>query len=165
MIRAWLQPGPHHPDSVGVAAAVVHRLSGPLAFAHHIWTLDRVRGWTLGSGLSHNYWRARWQSERTQESSCPMEQMLTTYGRNWQINPCLPNGNVLRCVGFVKPEWICTLLPEQLAVFPPVSVVHSVINTCIFFPPFLSVPFFSTVAPQGCMLVVAGNNFASGSVF
>ena len=59
MIRAWLQPGPHHPDAVGVAAAVVHRLSGSLAVPHHIWTLDRVRGWTLGSGLSHNCWRGQ----------------------------------------------------------------------------------------------------------
>lgn len=50
----------------------------------------------------------------------------------------LPNWHDLRCAGFVRAEWKCALLHEQLPAFPPASVVGSVINICVFLPPFLS---------------------------
>lgn len=73
------------------------------------------------------------------------------------LPPCSPNWNVQRCVGFLKPEWRCAVLHEQLAVSPPVSAVSSVINACIFLLPFLSLfPFSLLLLPMDCVPAVAG---------
>ena len=108
-------------------------------------------GGALGSGPSHSCWASRWQSNKTQESSYPWGRCWPI--RKWQVNPCLPNWIVQRCVGFVKPEWRSALLREQLAVSPPVPAVSSGINACIFLPPFLSLfPFFLSLflSPPSC---------------
>lgn len=88
-----------------------------------------------------------------------MGQMLTNKkvaGKSL-LPPCSPNWNVQRCVGFVKPEWRCALLHEQLAVSPPVSAVSSVINACVLLPPFLSLFCFSLLLLlMDCVPAVAG---------
>lgn len=133
----------------------MHSLAVLLALPHPVWTLYGVpRGpWVLAPRTAVE--QRDDSPKRTQESSYPWGRCWPV--RKWQVNPCLPNWNVQRCVGFVKPEWRCALLHEQLAVSPLVSAVSSGINVYIFLPPFLSLfPFSLLLLPTDCMQAVAG---------
>lgn len=122
------------------------------------WELQQLRvtgalldSWwisTRGSVLSHSSRGARGQSD-VPESSYPMERNWTS---SWQINlaSCLLcQGKVLRCIGFVKPEWRCVMMSERLAIFLPTSVVRSILKTCIFLFSLSVFPFPLALAPQG----------------
>lgn len=109
-------------------------------FSHPAWSFMERRG-GLGFWPSDSCWASRWQSKKDSGEFYPWKWCWPI--RKWQVNLCLPNWNVQRCIGFVKPEWRCAWLHEQQAVSPLVSAVSSGINAYIFLPPFLSLFPFS----------------------